>query len=82
MGVEGLRRGGEPLLPEVNLKGVRETNTKEGHNIAPFFTAGDEGFIIDYEEDWERAEHLVASVEPSSRRAHRPRSQPRKRQSQ
>ena len=61
MEVEGLRRGGEPLLPEVDLKGVRETNTKEGHNIALFFTAGDEGFVIDYEEDWERAEHLVAS---------------------
>lgn len=61
MGVEGLRRDGEPLLPEVDLKGVRETNTKEGHNITPFFTAGDEGFVIDYEEDWERVEHLVAS---------------------
>jgi len=59
--VEGLRRGGEPLLPEVNLEGVRETNTKEGHNIVPFFTAGDEGFVIDYEEGRERAEHLVAS---------------------
>lgn len=60
MGVEGLRRGGEPLLPEVDLEGVRETNTKERHNIAPFFTVDDEGFVIDYKEDWERAEHLVA----------------------
>jgi hypothetical protein len=34
---------------------VRETNTKERHNIAPFFTVGDEGFVIDYEEDWKRA---------------------------
>jgi len=40
---------------------VRETGTKEGHAIAPFFTEGDEGFVIDYEDDWERAEQLVAS---------------------
>lgn len=61
MEVEGLRRGGEPLLPEIDLKEVRETNTKAEHNIALFFTAGDEGFVIDYEKDWERAEHLVTS---------------------
>jgi N-acylneuraminate cytidylyltransferase len=40
---------------------VRETNTREGRTLAPFFTEGAEGFAIDYEEDWERTERLVAS---------------------
>jgi hypothetical protein len=29
--------------------------------VAPFFTEGHEGFNVDDEEDWERAERLVAS---------------------
>lgn len=40
---------------------VRETNTREGRTLAPFFTEGNEGFAIDYEDDWERAERLIAS---------------------
>lgn len=40
---------------------VWETNTREGRTLAPFFTTGQEGFAIDYEEDWERAERLVES---------------------
>ena len=40
---------------------VGETGTKEGRRIAPFFTTDEEGFVIDYEEDWDRAARLVAS---------------------
>ena len=40
---------------------VWETNTREGRSLAPFFTEGNEGFAIDYEEDWEQAERLIAS---------------------
>ena len=40
---------------------VSETGTREGRNVAPFFTQGYEGFNVDDEEDWERAERLVAS---------------------
>jgi N-acylneuraminate cytidylyltransferase len=40
---------------------VTETGTREGRIVAPFFTRGYEGFNVDDEEDWERAERLVAS---------------------
>jgi CMP-N,N'-diacetyllegionaminic acid synthase len=40
---------------------VSETGTREGRVVAPFFTVGDEGFNVDDEEDWERAERLVTS---------------------
>ena len=40
---------------------VTETGTREGRTVAPFLTAGYEGFNVDDEEDWERAERLVAS---------------------
>ncbi|MGH3136261.1 MAG: cytidylyltransferase domain-containing protein [Gaiellaceae bacterium] len=40
---------------------VTETGTREGRVVAPFFTQGYEGFNVDDEEDWERAEHLVAT---------------------
>jgi CMP-N,N'-diacetyllegionaminic acid synthase len=40
---------------------VAETGTREGRVVAPFFTEGYEGFNVDDEEDWERAERLVAS---------------------
>jgi CMP-N-acetylneuraminic acid synthetase len=39
---------------------VAETGTREGRVVAPFFTQGYEGFNVDDEEDWERAERLVA----------------------
>lgn len=32
-----------------------------GERVAPFFTEGPEGLTIDYPEDWEEAERLVAS---------------------
>jgi CMP-N,N'-diacetyllegionaminic acid synthase len=40
---------------------VRETGTREGRVVAPFFTEGYEGFNVDDEEDWELAERLVAA---------------------
>jgi CMP-N,N'-diacetyllegionaminic acid synthase len=43
------------------LRVVSETGTREGHVLAPFFTEGYEGLNVDDEEDWQRAEQLVAS---------------------
>ena len=40
---------------------VSEHGTREGRVVAPFLTEGHEGFNVDDEEDWERAERLVAS---------------------
>ena len=40
---------------------VSETGTREGRVVAPFLTEGYEGFNVDDEEDWERAERLVAT---------------------
>ena len=40
---------------------VSETGTREGRVVAPFFTEGHEGFNVDDEEDWERAERLLGS---------------------
>lgn len=40
---------------------VRDFNCREGRTLAPFLTEGYEGFSIDYEEDWERAEQLAAT---------------------
>jgi N-acylneuraminate cytidylyltransferase len=40
---------------------VAETGTREGRVVAPFLTEGYEGFNVDDEEDWERAERLVAT---------------------
>jgi len=40
---------------------VSETGTREGRVVAPFFTEGYEGFNVDDEEDWERAERLLES---------------------
>jgi CMP-N,N'-diacetyllegionaminic acid synthase len=40
---------------------VAETGTREGRVLAPFLTEGYEGFSIDYDEDWRRAEELLAS---------------------
>jgi CMP-N,N'-diacetyllegionaminic acid synthase len=39
---------------------VTEEGTREGNVQAPFLTQGAEGFNVDDEEDWERAERLVA----------------------
>ena len=40
---------------------VTDTGTREGNVLAPFLTRGLEGFNVDDEEEWERAEWLVAS---------------------
>ena len=40
---------------------VTEHGTREGEVLAPFLTQSLEGFNVDDEEDWERAERLVAS---------------------
>ena len=40
---------------------VFATGTREGRTVAPFFTRGYEGFNVDDEDDWERAEVLVES---------------------
>jgi CMP-N,N'-diacetyllegionaminic acid synthase len=42
---------------------VTEDGTREGRVLAPFLTQGLEGFNVDDEEDWARAERLVASGE-------------------
>jgi len=40
---------------------VTETGTREGRVLAPYFTEGYEGFNVDDEEDWSRAEALLAA---------------------
>ena len=40
---------------------VEVHGTIHGRKVAPFFTEGYEGFSLDYPEDWERAEALIAS---------------------
>jgi CMP-N,N'-diacetyllegionaminic acid synthase len=62
-----------PALPPVYVQNsaleiawtrvVSELGTREGNVLAPFLTEGLEGFNVDDEEDWERAERLVASGE-------------------
>ena len=51
---------------------VAETGTREGRVVAPFFTDGHEGFNVDDEEDWDRAERLLeagAATLPAVERA-------------
>jgi len=51
---------------------VTEHGTREGRVVAPFRTEGLEGFNVDDEEDWARAEHLVASGEATLPAVSRP----------
>ena len=51
---------------------VSQTGTREGKMVAPFFTRGFEGFNVDDEADWERAERLVASGEATLTEIGRP----------
>lgn len=51
---------------------VAETGTREGQVVAPFLTEGLEGFNVDDEEDWERAERLVATGEATLTAISRP----------
>ena len=59
-------------LPEVYVQNssleiawtrITETGEIAGEQVMPFFTEGYEGLTIDYEDDWELAERLVASGE-------------------
>jgi CMP-N,N'-diacetyllegionaminic acid synthase len=50
---------------------VTVTGTREGRVVAPFLTTGHEGFNIDDEDDWERAEDLLARREASLPRVDR-----------
>ena len=54
---------------------VSQTGTREGRVVAPFFTTGYEGFNVDDEEDWARAQALVksgAATLPEVEQARRP----------
>jgi CMP-N,N'-diacetyllegionaminic acid synthase len=42
---------------------VSQTGTREGKVVAPYLTAGHEGFNIDDEDDWERARRLLDAGE-------------------
>jgi len=63
--------GQYPALPEVYVQNsaleiawtrvVFEHGTREGRVLAPFLTQGHEGFNVDDEEDWARAEALLAA---------------------
>lgn len=44
------------------VKTVRETGTISGNRIWPFYTEGDEGFSIDYPEDWDTAVRKMAAL--------------------
>jgi len=69
-------------LPEIHVQNsaleiawtrvVSETRTREGEVLAPFLTRGLEGFNVDDEEDWGRAERLVASGEATLPEVGRP----------
>jgi CMP-N,N'-diacetyllegionaminic acid synthase len=48
-------------LEIVWTRAVVETGTREGRVLAPYFTDGHEGFNVDDEEDWARAEALLAA---------------------
>lgn len=66
---EAWHAGQYPALPPVYVQNsaleiartaaVLETRTREGRVVAPFFTEGYEGFNVDDEADWERAERLL-----------------------
>ena len=51
---------------------VAETGTREGNVLAPFLTDGLEGFNVDDEEDWQRAERLIAAGEVTLTEVGRP----------
>jgi CMP-N-acetylneuraminic acid synthetase len=60
-----------PALPQVFVQNsaleiartaaVLDTGTREGRVLAPYFTEGYEGFNVDDEDDWARAEGLLAA---------------------
>ena len=74
--------GQYPALPEIYVQNsaleiawtrvVSQTGTREGRVVAPFFTRGQEGFNVDYEEDWARARALVDAGEATLPKVERP----------
>jgi CMP-N,N'-diacetyllegionaminic acid synthase len=68
---EAWHAGQYPALPKVYVQNsaleiartqaVVETGTREGRVLVPYFTEGHEGFNVDDEEDWARAEALLAA---------------------
>jgi CMP-N-acetylneuraminic acid synthetase len=48
-------------LEIVWARAVAETGTREGRVVAPFLTEGLEGFNVDDEDDWARAEQLLSA---------------------
>jgi CMP-N,N'-diacetyllegionaminic acid synthase len=54
------------------MRVVFAMGTREGRTVAPFFTAGYEGFNVDDEEDWERARALVKAGVASLPHVERP----------
>ena len=50
---------------ELGGRAVAATGTREGRVAPPLLTDELEGFSIDYDEDWERAEELVRRGEAS-----------------
>lgn len=44
-------------------KVVKKYNSREGKIIAPFLTDPVEGFVIDYKDEWNHAEHMVMTGE-------------------
>jgi len=46
-------------------RAVSEQGSISGERVVPFFTEGAEGFSIDYEEDWETAQRLIATGQAS-----------------
>ncbi len=51
---------------------VSQTGTREGRVIAPYLTAGYEGFNIDDEEDWDRARRLLDAGDAALPEVHHP----------
>jgi galactonate dehydratase len=73
--------GQYPALPAVYVQNsaleiawtrVLASGTKDGNVVAPFLTRGYEGLNIDDEEDWQRAEQLLASGKASVPEVGRP----------
>lgn len=50
-------------LEVARVRAVQEQGSISGERVLPFLSRGVEGFSIDYPDDWERAEALIASGE-------------------
>ncbi len=50
-------------LEIARVRAVQEQGSISGERVLPFLSRGVEGFSIDYPDDWQRAEALVAAGE-------------------